>query len=403
MSVALRISVFANVLLLGTVAILIWRDQPATPPAPVTSTPIKPAHPESPSPSQASHSAVAASGINPNAVTQLQQLGLSQDAVVTAILEDFNRRSTQQVADLQKKYAPRLVPDRVMVEFGRQNELDRVQTLKQALGEEGYRAWDKEQTLHELNRARPPGDEIQMSSEEAEEAYRLQKDYDEKAKELQEAMEDGVADRADGGALQAQAQQALDVELEKLLGKDRFEQLRGNVDSSTEVYRLFGDLNPTPEQAKSVAQVQSDYRAKEAALTKQLNDDPANANLAAQLKALNDSEDQNLRQIFGADAYDNMKRQNDPTYKTLKQYADTWQMSDQQVQSVYDAVHAFQDQAERTREAAEMSQSAGQHVNWREVNASIDQARQQAEAGLQTIVGADRLRRLEQNGVLSNR
>src|SRR5262249_33046647 len=163
------------------------------------------------------------------------------------------------------------VPDREMLELSRQSDAERIRELKEALGEEGYRAWDKEQTLRTLNRARVPGDELPMTAEEAEHADRLQQEFDDKARELQRAMEGGVADRADVGALQAQAQQALDRELEKLLGKQRFNELRGNGEPATEVYRTFGDLNPTPDQANAVLLAEGDYRAREAALAGRLN------------------------------------------------------------------------------------------------------------------------------------
>jgi hypothetical protein len=276
--------------------------------------------------------------------------------------------------------------------------------LKAAFGEEGYLAWDKEQTLHALNRARVPGDELPMTAGEAEQAYRLQKEFDDKARELQIMLEDGVADKADVGTLQAQAQQTLDREIEKLLGPQRFNELRGNVDPTTEVYRTYGDLNPTPSQARAVLQAEQDYRAREAALTKRVNENPGDtANVTAELKALSDAQDENLRQVFGAAVYDNMKRQNDPTFKTLQQYAEAWELKDQEIQSVYETLHAFQDQAARTRSAAEMSEAAGQRVNWREINSAIEQAQQQTEAGLQNLIGGERLQRLKQNGVLTIR
>jgi len=109
-----------------------------------------------------------------------------------------------------------------------------------------------------------------------------------------------------------------------------------------------------------------------------------------------------MRKIFGADAYAKIKQQNDPTYKTLKQYADAWDLKDGQIDSVYQTVHTFQDEVDRTRAAAELSQSAGEPVNWRQINSTIEQSRQQTEAGLKNLIGPDRLRRLEQNGVLSN-
>jgi|GEM_PF-2782343 len=341
--------------------------------------------------------------ISPSTVAALEQLGIPRETVVNVLVEDFNRRSTQKIAALQKRYAPRLVPDREMIEFSRQTDLDRANELKQALGEEGYRAWDKEQTLNELNRARSPGDSLPMTPAEAEQAYRLQKDFDDKAKELQMAMEDGVADRADVGTLQAQAQQALDQQLEKLLGRQRFNELRGIVDPTTQVYRAYGDLNPTRDQAKAVLAAQKEYQDRHAALQQTLAGTSATAaEITGQLKSLDDAQDEQMRKIFGADAYAKMKQQSDPTYKTLKQYADAWDLKDGQIDSVYQTVHTFQDEVDRTRAAAELSQSAGEPVNWRQINSTIEQSRQQTEAGLKNLIGPDRLRRLEQNGVLSN-
>ena len=402
-----RLSLGANIVLLGIVAMLLWRDQtaalsPVAPPARPASA--QPATPKPESVAKELQSKSTGAQLTPAVVAQLEQTGVSRDILVNVLLEDLNRRSSKRLLDLQKKYAPRLVPDREMRELTRASDAEQIRELKTALGEEGYLAWDKEQTLHALNRARVPGDELPMTAEEAEQAYRLQKEFDDKNQELQMAMEDGVADKADGGTLQAQAQQALDRALEKLLGPQRFAELRGNIDPATEVYRKYGDLNPTSDQAKAVVLAEGDYRARESALATQLNENPGDAaNVTLKLKALSDAQDENLRQIFGAEAYDNMKRQNDPTYKTLQQYAGAWELKDNEIQSVYDTIHSFQDQADRTRSAAEMSEAAGQRVNWREINSAIEQAQQQTEAGLQNLIGSERLQRLKQNGVLTIR
>ena len=407
MSFAFRISIGANIVLTGIAAVLLWRDQPATP-APLASS-ARPAFARSETPktdavAKEPQPKSAGAKLTPAAVAQLEQMGISRDTLINVLLEDLNRRCGKRLLDLQKKYEPKSVPDREYRELSRQSDAGQMRELKEAFGEEGYLAWGKEQTLRTLNRARVPGDDLPMTAEEAEQAYRLQKEFDEKNKELQMAMEDGVADKADGGALQAQAQQALDRGLEKLLGKQRFNELRGNTDPTTEVYRMYGDLNPTPDQAKAVLQAEGDYRAREAALAKRLNENPGDAaKVTAELKAMSDAQDENLRQIFGAGAYDKIKRQSDPTYKTLQQYAEAWELKDAEIQSVYETLHAFQDQANRTRVAAEMSEAAGQRVNWRGINSAIEQARQQTEASLQNLIGGERLRRLKQNEVLTNR
>lgn len=407
MASAFRISAAANIILMGVVVMLLWRDQPS---ASTTTAPL--AQPSSGQAKRPKRDAMvkpvqlkpAGSTLTPAAVAQLEQSGISRDILVNVLIEDLNRRSTKRILDLQKKYAPKLVPDQVMRELSRQNDVEQIRELKAAFGENGYLAWDKEQTLRQLNRARVPGDELPMSAEEAEQAYRLQKDFDERSRELQIMMEDGTADKADVGTLQARAQQALDRQLEKLLGPERFAALRSNIDPTTEAYRTYGDLNPTPDQAKAVVLTEQDYRAREATLARQLNEDPADAaKVTAALTALRDAREEELRQIFGAEAYDTMKRQSDPTYQALQHYAGAWNLNDSEVQQVYDRVHAFQEQADRLRSAGQLSEQAGQTVDWKAVNALIDQARQQTEIGLQNTIGPDRLSRLRQNGLLTNR
>ena len=407
MSAFFRLSLGTNILLMGVVALLLLRDQRAvTPRAGLLNPPtfarseMRNADPvDKPRPPHSPVSLFSAASF-----VQLEQSGVSHQTLVNVLLEDLNRRSAKRVLELQKKYAPRLVPDREMRELTRESDAEQIRELKGAFGEEGYLAWDKEQTLRNLNRARVPGDDLAMTAGEAEKAYQLQKEFDEKNQELQMAMEDGVADKADAGMLGAQAQRTLDRELEKLLGKQRFDELRGNTGPTTEVYRVYGELTPTSEQAKAVVQAEGNYRTHEAALAKRLSENPEDpTDVAVELKVLSDVHEKNLRQIFGAADYENMKRQNDPTYKTLQQYAGAWGLGQPEIQSVYEALQPFQEQASRTRAAAEMREAAGQRVNWREIDSGIEQARQQTEASLQHLIGGERLQRLKQNEVLTNR
>ena len=147
-----------------------------------------------------------------------------------------------------------------------------------------------------------------------------------------------------------------------------------------------------------------DLAAREAALRKRLQENPALAgNAAAELQALNDARDEGLRRIFGADAYEAVKRQNDATYQTLRQYAAAWNLQEPEIQSVYQALDTLRVQTERTRSAAAMREAAGQAVNWREISAVEEQARLQTEAGLHALIGGERLHRLKQNGLLTAR
>ena len=406
MPYAFRLSIATNVALTGILAGLLWRDHaagrfPFAAPMPSAVADSEKAKTTARAGALESKSAVA----RPTraAFAQLEVMGISRATLANVLLDDLNRRATDRIAALQRRYAPRLVPDREMLELSRQNEAEETSELKEALGDEGYHAWEKQQALHELNRARAPGDELPMTADEAEQAYRLQKEFDQNARDLQMAGQDGVADKADRGTLLAEAQQTLDRELAKLLGQQRFNELRGNAAPTTEVYRKFGDLNPTPDQAQAALQAETDYRAREAALTAQQNEktgDPAA--IAADLQAMADVREQTYRQVFGAEAYDSYKLAHDPTYQALKQYAGAWNLNGAEVQQVYQSVSAFQQQADAIRAAAALNQQSGQNVDWNAVNATIERARQQTETGLQSTLGPERVHRLKQNGLLEN-
>ena len=223
-----RFSIGTNIVLMGIVAVLLWRNPPVTP-SPVapsvlpaaarsetlkTDAVTKELQPKSAGPE-----------LTPPAFAQLERMGISRDTLVNVLLEDLNRRSGQRILELQKKYAPKRMPDREFRKLSRQSDAERICELKKALGEEGYLAWDKEQTLRELNSLNSAG--LFMTAEEAEQAYRLQKEFEEENRELELAMEDGIADKADAGTLQAQTQQTLDRELGQLLGQQRFDEIRG--------------------------------------------------------------------------------------------------------------------------------------------------------------------------------
>lgn len=401
----LWLSLAANLVLAGVVAAQLWHGRAAAParlapttrPAPTQAAVSHPA-----APACAATASAGDGNLNSDTIAQLEQLGIPRQTLVSVVVEDHNRRSAEAVLALQKKYAPRLVPASEMRELARQQQAEQLRAIKEAFGEDGFREWDKEQTLRTLNRARPPGDELPLSPAESEQAYQLQKEYDERFAELQQAMEDGVADRADSAALQAQAQENLDRALLQLLGRQRFDALRGNADPTVEVFRSFGDLNPSPEQAQAVVQADTDFRARQEALNALVRDNPGTTtNLLAELQAIDEARTENLREIFGAAAYDALQRQNDPTYQSLTQFADAWGLQPQEVQSTYAAIRAFEEQANRLRTAAEMSEAAGQRVNWREITARIEQQRQQAEARLQNLLGSRRLARLQENGLLA--
>lgn len=378
-------------LLLVAVVALCWL-RPQTP-LPSFATPASARHQ---APVGSPLSGVASDATPPTVLAQFERLGVARDVVVHALLGEIHRRWDLRSAELEKRYAPSQVPEREYIELARMRDADEVRMLKEALGESEYLAWHKDHTLRMLNVGGAP-----LTPQEAELAYRLQKEFNEEYNARQMAMEDGVADEADLGRLHDDAQAALDRQLEQLLGTQRYQQMRGISDPIADVQRRFGDLDPTPDQAHIVLQAEEHYLAREAALAKRLKADASDtAEIAVELQAMREARDQELRRTFGAEAYDALQRQNDPTFKKLTQYAAAWELQDHEIPPLHEALHAFHVQTERTRAAAAMREAAGHPVNWPEINAAIEQSRRQTEATLSKLIGEPRLDRLKQNGML---
>lgn len=404
MSHALRLSIAINLALALATGVLLWRDRsaardtkpaPALPPAAEAAVPHRAADAGTESTSMASETAKT----TPHAIAQLEQLGVPRDLIVNALLANFHRRWDRRFADLENRHAPARVPEREYIELARLREAEQVRELRAALGDDGYEAWDREQTLRVLNIGG-----VALTPDEAERAYRLQKEFDEEYSARQMAMEDGVADVADLGRLHAQAQERLDLELERLLGKARFDAMRGVADPIDTVYRTFGDIDPTPEQAQAALRAEEGFRAREAAMAARLREEPGDAaSIAAELMAMSDAREDELRRIFGAEAYEKTLRENDSTYRQLTQFAQAWELQPGEIEPLYERLRAFHQQAERMRRAAAMTEASGHPVDWPSIEASIEAARQQTEAGLQSLIGGKRLWRLKQNGVLATR
>jgi hypothetical protein len=401
-SLGFSISVAANLALLVVAGILFTRERPdrraTLDPAamPVAVQPQAQANANEAAPTEIKQRANGR-GLTPEVVQRFERAGISRNVLADIKRLDFRRKWNKRVVELENKYAPKQPPQREYVALERLRDAEQIRELKETLGEDGYLAWDKEETLRKLN-----FEEVPMNPMEADRAYELQKQLDDKLQELQMGMEDGDADLADAGTLQMQAQETYEKELEKLLGRNRYEQLKGYTSPLVEGTMMFNELNASDEQVKTLKAAQSEYSKLETAIARRLREKPSDATaIATELKALNDAREENFRNAVGAATYDQLKREHDSTYQTLKKYAAAWNLTAPEIEPVYAKVRSFQDDSERLRQAAQMSELAGQNADWNAVNSAIDKSRRETESGLQSLIGDERLRRLLRNGMLS--
>lgn len=396
MSFGFRLSVGLNVALLVVAVLLVGRRQPAAesmPPSAMRPT----AEPMKVRVGAIAQARGGTGHLSRAAVARFEQAGVPRTILADIVRHDFRLRWNKRIAELENRYAPKQPPKREYIALQRRHDEEQIRELKELLGDDGYLAWDKEETLRKLN-----FEEVPMNAAESDQAYRLEKQLDDKLHELQMAMEDGDADIADMGTLQMQADQACEQSLQQLLGQKRYDQLKGYTVATIDGYMMFNELNLSGEQTNALKRAASEYQVQEAALTAQLKDNPTDAaSIAVDLQALNDAREDAFRKALGADAYESLKREHDDTYQTLSQYAGAWKLQDSEIEPVYQKIKAYENGVDLLRRAAQMRELAGQPADWKAVNAAIEQTRQQTDTALQNLLGPDRAGRVTRNGLLS--
>lgn len=338
-------------------------------------------------------------GLNPDAVGHLERMGISREVIAKLVLGEFHRQWDQRFIDLERRYAPRSVPDWEYVVLERERGDLEARALEGALGKERYASWDRARTMRLLNTGG-----VALDSDELFAAYDLQKAFEKEHRELQRSMDDGLVDRADASALQAFALEERDRQLMELLGEETFRKMRGMVDPLERLYQEFGDMEPTNSQVEEALEVENGYKDLQSELEVKVSGSlSGTSEVAQELERMALFREGRLREIFGEAAYESSEREKDPMFKTLVQYADAWELSDHEVRSVYVELDAFHDKVGRFREAAGIRQAAGQEVDWRQLEGVVEGDRQKIEARLEDLIGTDRFSRLKRNGLLKIR
>src|SRR5688572_20141888 len=94
MSSALRLSVGANVALIGIVAALLWRDQAAPPPVAPPAGPVsaRAGAPEPRAEAEGPRADSPGAELDPAAIAQFESMGISREVLVNVVLGEFHRR-----------------------------------------------------------------------------------------------------------------------------------------------------------------------------------------------------------------------------------------------------------------------------------------------------------------------
>jgi hypothetical protein len=326
-------------------------------------------------------------------VDQLRAAGVPNNVLGRVALSDLDEGWDKRFVELGKSGK---ADAHSMAALQLQREKDEDAAMRAALGAEGYKQWDQERQLREANIGN-----IQLTDAETSAIYDLKKKLQQRRWDLDQARLNGEMDDATVSDEEAKAYAEFNQQTKALLGDERYAESQ-ELDAGTAANNLRQDLakaNPTDSQFQDLLKAQQQFNDSRAALDKKFQDDPSSPDYAAQLQALNDSRDQEYQRVLGTNAFATLQKEQDPGYSKMKQYANAWNLGDNQIDYVYGSIQYYEKSVQDYQAQARALEAQGQSVDWNAVNQNLQQFNQQTLQALQTYLGPDRFNQMQRNGV----
>jgi len=387
-----RTFLLLNVGLAVCIGILVLREVRQTPaiaptaaPAPtkqfVQAAPAAPHYPDS----------AAAADQRRWLVDQLRAMGVPNQVLARIVMKDLDRRWNKYATQvsLQCRGNPE-----VLGALNLDIEAKRDGEMRAALGEEGFMQWDTDNMRREFNRGK-----VELSPAESGVAYALWKKLQQRDLALRQLKFKGDIDEADAGDAYAKDLAAYQQEMKTLLGDARYAQSQ-DVSATATAASLRQELasaNPSESQFQELLQTEQQWNELRARLAKQPHDD---GQYEQSLKDLDEARDEEYRRVLGADAFDALQKQEDPSYTAMKKYENLWGLDDTKIDYVYGALKYYQKSIDDYQASAREVEQSGQTVDWDAVKKNLQQFAQQTQQSLQNYLGPDGLDKLQRNGVV---
>lgn len=322
-------------------------------------------------------------------VDQLRAAGVPNNVLARVVRSDLEE-------DWQKRFEESHGDADAMAAIQQEHDAKQEADMRAALGEEGFRQWDQANLLREVNLGKLP-----FTTAEANTLYDLKKKLRQRIRELEQARLKGQLDDTEINDEQAKAYAEFNQQMKALLGEERYAKSQG-MDEGTAATNLRQDLakvNPSDAQFQDLLKAQQQWNQRRAELDKQFQDDPSAADYTEQIKALDESRDQEYQRVLGTNVFDTLQKQQDASYSKMKKYEDVWGLDDDKIDHVYRAIKYYEKSAREYLAQVRALEAQGQSVDWNAVNKNQQQFAEQTQQVLQSYLGQNCFDKIQRNGV----
>ena len=285
-----------------------------------------------------------------DSLQQLRAAGVPNNVLAGLVVSDFEIRWQQHLREFEQRYQAGAVDDEERARFEARRDDEQEKELRAALGDAGFRQWDKDNYLRDLDPVK-----LQLNSSEMDALYQLRKDRALKDRALSEALRSGQIDESDYNARQSASQREYDQQFKAVLGDERFEALQNSEEGMEGAFRQkVKNLNPTDAQV--LVEVERKWNQRLAELERRAQENPDQAKAyEEQLRALNAARDQEYKRVLGANDFEQLQKNQDGRYLMLKRYANTWSLSESDINYIYSSVQNYQEKSPHSRAQIEQS------------------------------------------------
>ena len=288
---------------------------------------------------------------------QLRGAGVPNNVLAGLVVADFEIRWQKQLQEFEQRYQAGAVGDDERARFEARRDDEQEKELRAALGDEGFRQWDQDNSLRDLDLAK-----LQLSASETNALYQLRKDRARKDRTLAEAWRNGELDEADYNEQQSAAQQEYDQQFKLLLGDQRYEALQNSEEGMEAALRQkVKHLNPADSQIEVMVEAERKWNRQRSELERRAqetsNQQTPDRRLAyeEQLQALDTARDQEYMRALGTNDFDQLQKNEDRRYQLLQRYANAWSLSESDIEFIYSSVQSYQGKTPHSQDQIEQS------------------------------------------------
>jgi hypothetical protein len=326
-------------------------------------------------------------------VDELRKMGVPNNVLARIVLADLDWNWNKRGGEVSLKcYGD---PE-ILAALKMENAMALDSEMRAALGEEGFKLWDRENMQREANVGRIP-----LSPDETDLVYSYWKKLKQHELELRNSRIKGEIDDAGASDAYRVAAYEFEKEMKALLGEERFAQAQGipNDAIAAALKSEMGKVAKTERQFEEVLAVQKQWNEQRLELEKRFQNDPSSPAYLEEMANLNAARDDEHRRVLGDAAFEALQKEQHPSYAVMKKHAELWGLNDQKIDSVYATMRYYEKSVHDYQIQAAALESRGERVDWAAVDRNLQQFAKQTSQALHTYLGADSFNKLQKNGV----